>query len=184
MKKDEPIGKLFLDESIDALRSQKRLAERAVVQLKDGQLHVALDENTNTVAIVMKHIAGNLLSRWTDFLTADGEKSWRGRDAEFVDDLSSRKEILAHWEKGWTRLFEALSSLTADDLSKTVTIRGEAHTVLGAIERTVGHIGYHVGQIVMLARHLAKDRWTTLSIPRGPGESEKFNERTWKGERP
>ena len=177
-------GELFLAESLATFRGQKRLAERALEQTSDDHLHVALDEHTNTIAVLMQHIAGNLLSRWTDFLTSDGEKSWRERDGEFVDDGKSRADVLAHWEKGWSRLFETLSQLTPDDLDSTVTIRGMPHTVVRAIERTIGHIGYHVGQIVMLSRHLAKDDWKTLSIPRGPGESEKFNQRTWKGERP
>lgn len=175
------LGRTFLAEAIAALRSQKDLAGKAVAQVSDDDLHVALDEDTNSVAVIMKHLAGNLLSRWSDFLSCDGEKPWRNRDGEFVDDVASRRgELLALWEKGWTRLFETLSSLRQVDLAKTVTIRGEPHTVVSALLRATAHVGYHVGQIVLIARHLAGEGWTTLGIGRGKGESEKYNRRVWK----
>jgi hypothetical protein len=125
----------------------------------------------------MKHVAGNLLSRWTDFLTSDGEKPWRNRDSEFVDSLTSRDELLTFWETGWQRLFDSLSVLTADDLGKIVPIRGEPHSVPLAIQRSLAHCGYHVGQIVLIARILAGDEWDTLTIPRGA--SARFNDQMW-----
>jgi len=156
-----------LDEAIKVFRSQKDLADRALAQVSDANLHVSLDANTNSIAVIMKHVAGNLLSRWTDFLTTDGEKPWRNRDDEFVDTFTARDELLAYWESGWQRLFDSLESLTAGDLGKAVTIRGEPHTVPLAIQRSLAHCGYHVGQIVLIARILAGDHWTTITIPRG-----------------
>lgn len=162
---------------INAFEANKRLADRAIEQLPDDKLHVALDANTNSISVIMKHVAGNLLSRWTDFLTTDGEKPGRDRDGEFVDSFQSRAEILDHWERGWSCLFQTLNSLTAADLDKTVTIRGEPHTVPLAISRSLGHTCYHIGQIVQLARHLAGDHWNTLTIPKGG--SQQFNQAQW-----
>jgi hypothetical protein len=123
-------------------------------------------------------MAGNMLSRWTDFLTSDGEKPWRNRDSEFIDAFTSRQEIIDYWERGWKVLFDTLTSLKAEDLDTIVTIRGEPHSVIKAIDRQLAHYGYHVGQIVLIARIFAKDHWTTLTIPRGG--SEDFNRSTWK----
>jgi len=145
--------------------------------LADDKLHVALDPNTNSIAVIMKHVAGNLLSRWTDFLTSDGEKPWRNRDDEFVDSLESRDEILKHWETGWNCLLTQLGKLEADDLAKTVTIRGELHSVPLAIHRSVSHCGYHVGQIIILARILAGDKWDPITIPRGGSAA--YNKEFW-----
>ena len=167
----------FMSAIINAFEGNKRLADRAVEQLPDDKLHVALDANTNSIAVIMKHIAGNLLSRWTDFLSSDGEKPWRNRDQEFVDAFGSRAEVLEDWERGWTCLFETLKSLKPEDLEKTVAIRGEPHSVPLAIERSLGHTCYHVGQIVQLARIHAGEKWNTLTIPRGG--SEQFNQSTW-----
>jgi len=161
------VAKALIEGARAAFRSNKGLADRAVAQLTDDKLRIALDENTNSIAVIMKHVAGNLLSRWTDFLTSDGEKPWRNRDDEFVDTLTTRDDLMTYWESGWQRLFDALSGLAPDDLGKTVTIRGEPHTVPLAIQRSLAHCGYHVGQIVLIARILAGDRWTTLTIPRG-----------------
>jgi hypothetical protein len=122
-------------------------------------------------------VAGNLLSRWTDFLTADGEKPWRNRDDEFVDSLRTRDEFTAYWNSGWQRLFDTLDGLSAADLCKTVTIRGEPHTVPLAIQRSLTHCAYHVGQIVLIARILAGENWTTITIPRGASAA--FNQRVW-----
>jgi len=179
MTNESEISKSFLQSAIAMFRSQKKLAERAIEQLSDEQLHRALDENTNSVAVIMKHMAGNMLSRWTDFLETDGEKPWRHRDREFVDDLASRNELTAFWERGWSRLLTTLDTLAPVDLSKTIIIRGEAHSVIEAIHRQMDHYGYHVGQIVQVARVMAKDRWTTLTVPRGG--SEEYNLRVWKG---
>lgn len=170
---------IFLEAALTALRSNKGYADKAIAQLPDDKLHVALDANTNSIAVIMKHVAGNLLSRWTDFLTTDGEKPWRNRDDEFVDTFTDRAELLAYWESGWQRFFETLESLTPDDLLRTVVVRGEPHSVPLAIERSLAHCGYHVGQIMLIARILAGEQWTTLTIPRG--QSAQFNERTWGG---
>src|SRR5688572_9927924 len=149
------VATTFRDSILNAFEANKRLADRAVAQVPDEKLHVALDENTSSRAVIMRHVIGNLLSRWTDFLTTDGEKPWRQRDEEFVDKNQSRAEILAHWERGWACLAAAIKALTPEDLARTVTIRGEPHTVPLALSRSLGHTCYHVGQIVQLARHLA-----------------------------
>ncbi len=167
----------FLTAITDAFQANKRLADRAIAQLSDDKLRLALDQNTNSIAIIMKHVGGNLLSRWTDFLTTDGEKLSRNRDAEFVDSFDSRADILQHWERGWTALFQTISGLTPSDLEKTVTIRGEPHTVPLALSRSLGHTCYHIGQIVQLARFHAGDNWNTLTIPKGG--SEQFNQTHW-----
>lgn len=167
----------FLSAAINAYEANKRLADRAIAQVSDAKLRVALDEHTNSIAVIAKHVAGNLLSRWTDFLAADGEKPDRNRDDEFVDTFASRAEMLAYWERGWARLFETLAGLRAEDLARTVLIRGEPHSVPLAIERSLGHTCYHVGQIVQLARVHAGDAWETLTIPRGG--SEQYNRANW-----
>lgn len=167
----------FLSATINAFEANKRLADRAVVQVPDEKLRVALDENTNSIAVIMKHVAGNLASRWTDFLTTDGEKPSRNRDDEFVDSFKNREEILADWERGWACLFGTLKSLTPEDLGKTVTIREEPHSVPLAMERSLGHTCYHIGQIVHVARIHAGGDWNTLTIPRG--KSQEFNKQNW-----
>ena len=167
----------FLSAAVNAFRANKRLADPAVEQVPDDKLHVALDGNTNSIAVIMKHVAGNLTSRWTDFLTTDGEKPWRNRDDEFVDTFGSRAELLDLWERGWACLLESLKSLKGEDLEKTVLIRGELHSVPLALERSLGHTCYHVGQIVQVARIHAGDKWNTLTIPRRG--SEQFNKTHW-----
>jgi hypothetical protein len=171
------LTKALIIGALSAFRSNKGWADKAVAQLPDDKLHVALDPNTNSIAVIMKHVAGNLLSRWTDFLTTDGEKPWRNRDDEFVDSFTSRDELVAYWESGWGRLFDTLAGLAAGDLGGTVTIRGEPHTVPLAIHRSLAHCGYHVGQIVLIARILAGDHWTTITIPRGASAG--FNQQVW-----
>ena len=163
--------------AINAFEANKRLADRALAQVPDDKLHVALDANTNSIAVIIKHVAGNLLSRWTDFLTTDGEKPWRKRDGEFLDSFKSRAELLEFWERGWACLLKTLGSLTPEDLGKTVFIRGEPHSVPLALERSLGHTCYHIGQIVQVARIHAGEKWNTLTIPRG--KSEEFNEQHW-----
>ena len=174
------IGAEVITSAITSFRANKGWADKAIAQLPDDKLHVALDDNTNSIAVIMKHVAGNLKSRWTDFLTTDGEKPWRNRDDEFVDTFTSRQDVLKHWEEGWACLFDTLESLQPDDLSKTVTIRGEPHTVPLAIHRSLAHCAYHVGQIMMLARILAGDHWEPITIPRG--SSKEFNRSVWKKE--
>ena len=164
----ESCASAWIEATRTVLASDKQLAERAISQLADELLHVPLDENTNSIAVIMKHVAGNLRSRWTDFLTTDGEKPWRNRDGEFVDTFSDRQELLSCWESGWQCLWDALDQLKPDDMSREVTIRGVPHTVPHAVQRTVSHCGYHVGQIVQCARYLAQDQWQTLTLPRKP----------------
>jgi len=171
------VARAIIDGALTSFRSNKGWADKAVAQLSDDQLHVALDPNTNCIAVIMKHVAGNLLSRWTDFLTSDGEKPWRNRDDEFVDTLTARADLTAYWESGWQRLFDTLAGLKAGDVARTVTIRGEPHSVPLAIQRSLAHCGYHVGQIILIARILAGDNWTTITIPRGGSAG--FNQRVW-----
>jgi hypothetical protein len=146
---------------------QKRLAEQALAQVSDPQLQDALGPEGNSLAVLIRHVSGNLRSRFTDFLTSDGEKPWRERDREFEVRAVSRDELMAAWERGWQALFHALDDLGPGDLVREVRIRGEAHSVTEALLRQLSHYGQHVGQIVMLAKHLAGPAWRTLSIPRG-----------------
>lgn len=168
---------VFLSATIAAFEANKRLADGAVEQVPDDKLHVPLDANTNSIAVIMKHVAGNLTSRWADFLTTDGEKPTRDRDDEFVDTFRSRAELLECWEHGWTCLLTTLRSLTAEDCSKTVLIRGEPHSVPLALQRSLSHTCYHIGQIVQVARVHAGDQWNVLTIPRGG--SVQFNSENW-----
>ena len=171
------IAAVFMSATIDAFEANKRLADRAVEQVPDDKLHAALDANTNSIPVIMKHVAGNLTSRWTDFLTTDGEKPWRNRDDEFVDSFGSRAEILGAWERGWACLLATLKGLRREDLERTVLIRGEPHSVPLALERSLGHTCYHVGQIVQVARIHAGEKWNTLTISRGG--SDQFNKANW-----
>src|SRR6202142_304413 len=156
----------YLEDSVALFRYYKKLAERAMEQVTDGQLFATLDEEANSIAVVVKHMAGNMRSRWTDFLTTDGEKPNRDRDTEFVDPPATREALLAAWEDGWSRLFGALAPLSDADLARTITIRGEAHSVMQAVNRQVAHYAHHVAQIVLLAKHFAHERWQSLSVPR------------------
>ncbi|HWR51042.1 MAG TPA: DUF1572 domain-containing protein [Bryobacteraceae bacterium] len=170
----------YLGDSLELFRYYKRLAERAMEQLTDEQLFEQLDEESNSIAIIVKHMAGNMRSRWADFLTTDGEKPSRNRDSEFVDPPATREAVLNIWADGWNHVFAALEPLSDADLTRTVTIRGEPHSVMQAINRQVAHYAHHVGQIVLLAKHLAHDRWQSLSIPRN--RSGDFNRRVGAGE--
>ncbi len=153
------------------------LAERAVAQITDESLHRSLDAETNSIAVIMQHVAGNLRSRWTEFLTADGEKSDRDRDEEFTDRGASRADLLERWNAGWQALFGSLEALAPSDISRTVLIRGEPHSVPLAVERSLAHTCYHVGQILLLARHWAGAKWETLTIPRGGSSA--HNQAVW-----
>ena len=165
------IGALYIDEAFRSLRGHKRLADSAIAQLSDDQFFAVPDAESNSVAIIVKHMAGNMHSRFTDFLTTDGEKPDRNRDQEFlITPNAKRAELLDMWEKGWHLVFEALNGISPEDLERTVTIRGEPHTVLQAINRQVAHYSYHVGQIVFLAKHWKGAEWKTLSVPRGKSE--------------
>jgi len=164
----------YLEDSLSVFRYYKSLADRAMVQVPDQHLFTALDGEANSIAITVKHIAGNMRSRWTDFLTTDGEKPNRDRDSEFVDPPDTRAALMDLWEDGWFRLFEALEPLTGEDLGRTITIRSEPHSVTQAINRQVAHYSYHVGQIVQLAKHFAGPNWTALTVPRN--QSAAFNQ--------
>jgi Protein of unknown function (DUF1572) len=149
------------------MRAYKKLAEKALDQLKDDEYFITLDDESNSVAVVMKHMAGNMFSRWTDFLTTDGEKPNRNRDYEFVILPETTKDDMRdYWERGWQCVFDALDPLQVEDLEKTVFIRGEEHTVVQAINRQLMHYAYHIGQIVYLAKHFRARDWSSLSIPR------------------
>jgi hypothetical protein len=160
----------YLEETRDLFSRYKKLAESAMAQVADADLTRQLDDESNSIAVIVKHIAGNLRSRWTDFLTTDGEKPDRRRDSEFEDPARTRRELMASWEAGWNALFSALDSLSDADLGRTVTIRGEAHSVLKAAQRSLTHTASHVGQIVFLAKHVCGSNWSSLSIPRGKSE--------------
>lgn len=157
----------YLEDSLSLFRQYKKLTERAIAQVADDALNMVLDDEMNSIAQIVKHMAGNMRSRWTDFLTTDGEKPDRDRDREFVDPPASRDALMLIWERGWAILFAALEPLSPADLEKTVTIRGEAHSVMQAINRQVAHLSYHCGQIILLAKHFAAGEWQPLTIPRG-----------------
>ena len=164
----------YLEDSIASLRAYQKLAEKALDQLRDDEFFVTLDKEGNSVAIIMKHMAGNMFSRWTDFLTTDGEKPNRNRDLEFViEPTTSKDDLIDFWQRGWQCVFDALEPLGADDLGKKVLIRGEAHTVIQAINRQLMHYANHIGQIVFLAKHFRSAEWKSLSIPRN--RSAEFN---------
>jgi hypothetical protein len=167
------------DAAVVSFQYHKNLADRAIVQVSDDALRRPLDAHTNSLAVIMKHVAGNLRSRWTDFLTADGEKPWRNRDDEFVDTFATRDELLAYWELGWKCVFDALGALTEADFERTVVVRGEPHSVALATARSLAHTSYHVGQITLLARHWAGDVWNTLTIARGGSAA--YNQAAWGG---
>jgi len=169
----------YVKDSIDILRYYKRLGEQAIAQVSDDALTATLDPESNSIAIIVKHLAGNMRSRWTNFLTSDGEKPDRNRDAEFESGPESRAEILAVWEAAWKIVFDELAPLTDVDLGRTIRIRGERNSVMQGINRQVAHYAYHIGQIVYLAKHFSSGRWNSLSIPRG--KSADFNSRVSAG---
>ena len=171
---EQALGAHFLEDALKSFRDCKKLAEGALEQLDDAEFFRAIDDESNTVAVNMKHMAGNMLSRWTDFLTTDGEKANRERDMEFVMlPETTRADMVAYWERGWRCLFAAVEPLTADDLMRIVKIRGQDHTVVQAINRQIAHYAYHVGQMVYLAKHFKSSNWQTLSIPKN--RSAEFN---------
>lgn len=170
---EDSLGRAYLDDALLTLRKQKALADRAMAQVDDAALFRALDPESNSIAVIARHVAGNQRSRWRDFLTTDGEKADRDRDGEFeAPPVATREAVLDEWEKGWALVFAAIEPLSPADLERVVTIRGEPHTVLQAIQRQLAHYAQHVGQIVLLARHWAGPAWQTLSIPRG--QSKRF----------
>ena len=172
------LGETYLNVVQERFKSVKADGDKAIAQLDIEQMHWAYNEESNSIAIIVKHVSGNMLSRWTDFLTTDGEKKTRDRDDEFMDSIRSKEELITIWEKGWHVFLQALQSLTEADLLKKVTIRGQQHTVIDAIERQMAHYALHVGQIVYVGKQIKGDAWTTLSIPRG--QSQEFTEAMFK----
>ena len=163
----------YLPSIISTFRSYKSLGDRTFEQVSDNEINYSFTEESNSLAIIVRHLNGNMLSRWTDFLNSDGEKQTRNRDAEFEGALTDKIELLQLWEEGWACLFSALEALSEDDLSRTIYIRAEAHTVLEAINRQLSHYSYHVGQLVFLGKMICGGKWKSLSIPKG--KSEQFN---------
>lgn len=153
-------------DALSSFRNYKKMAERAVEQVSDEEFFALIDVEANSIALIVKHVAGNLRSRWTDFLTTDGEKDFRKRDTEFELIGDTRESLMQFWENGWQVLFNSIEPLTVEDFSRTVTIRGEPHTVVEAINRQLTHYAYHVGQIVLLAKHFRSADWKTLSVPK------------------
>jgi hypothetical protein len=166
----EQILQSVLDEAVAAFRGQKKLAEGAIEQVRDEEFFKLIDAEANSIATIVKHLGGNLRSRWTDFLTTDGEKPDRHRDSEFVTENDTREGLMEFWENGWQALFAELESLKTDDLGKIVQIRTEDFTVVKAIYRALSHTGQHVGQITLLAKHFRAGDWKTLSIPKNKSE--------------
>jgi hypothetical protein len=171
---NDSLAKHYLEDAISSFRAHKKLAEKAFAQVGDEEFFVALDEEANSVAVIVKHISGNMLSRWTDFLNTDGEKPDRNRDMEFVITAETgRDDLMRQWEQGWSCLFSALEPLQPEDVERKVLIRGKEHTVVQAINRQLTHYAYHIGQIVFLAKHFRAAEWKSLSIPRN--KSGEFN---------
>ncbi len=170
------LGDSYLEDARRQFHGQKKLAEKAMAQVSDAQFFEKLDPESNSIALVVKHIAGNLRSRWQDFFTSDGEKPDRHRDTEFAADAGdTRASLMEKWEASWKILFDVIDPMKPADLERNVTIRGEPHSVVKAVNRQLAHYAYHVGQIVFLAKHFAGARWESLSVPRG--KSEEFNAR-------
>lgn len=164
----------YLEEARRQLRGQKRMGEGAMSQLRDEDFFAALDPESNSIAVLVKHLAGNMRSRFTNFLTSDGEKPDRFRDREFeLGSSTTRADVMNWWEEGWTTVFHAVDALHPEDVMRVVTIRGEEHTVLQAINRQIAHYAAHIGQIIFLSKHLRSTEWKTLSIPRGKSEEYK-----------
>jgi hypothetical protein len=171
----------YLEDSLTLLRYYKKLGDGAMAQVTAEQLYETIDPEVNSIAVTVKHMAGNMRSRFVDFLTADGEKPDRDRDSEFTDPPPAREALLQLWEQGWDCVFRALGPLSEADMSRTVFIRGEGHSVMQAINRQVAHYSYHTGQIVLLAKHFQHERWKPLTVPRN--RSAEFNKSVLAGER-
>lgn len=176
---NESLGKNYLQSCIKEFRNLKLLCEKSFAQIKDEDYFWSPDDESNSIAIIVRHLSGNMISRWTDFLNSDGEKDYRNRDEEFEKIFYTDKDdIISRWEKGWKCLFDALESLNENDLMKEVFIRKEKHTVTEAINRQLAHYGYHAGQIVYIAKHTGSNNWKSLTIPRG--KSKEFNDKMMK----
>jgi uncharacterized damage-inducible protein DinB len=170
----------YVEDSVSLFNYYKKLAEGAMAQVSDEQLFATLDDEMNSIAIIVKHMAGNMRSRWTDFLTCDGEKPDRNRDSEFIEPPATRQDLLRLWNEGWERVVQALQPLSDADLQRTVSIRGEPHSVMQAINRQIAHYSYHAGQIVFLAKHFRGSDWKSLTVPRN--KSAEFNRKILAGE--
>ncbi len=171
----------YLNSALKLFAYYKKLGDDAMAQIDDEKLFFQVNEDANSIAIIVQHLAGNMLSRWTDFLTKDGEKEWRNRDAEFEKNITNKQDLLAYWNSGWQCLFNSLEPLTSSDLDKIIYIRNEGHTVLEAINRQLAHYPYHVGQLVFLAKLLAADKWKSLSIPKN--KSQEYNQEKFSKEK-
>lgn len=171
----DTVGTMHLTNARQLFEFYRQLAEKAIEQVAPEQLWWQYNDEMNSIAIIVRHMAGNMLSRWTDFLHSDGEKSWRNRDGEFADTYATKEEMLAHWNNGWACLFEALDGLTEEHSLHMVSIRGELHTVVEAINRQIAHYAYHVGQIVFIAKMIRNEQWQSLSIPRNA--SQEYNQK-------
>ena len=176
------LGNEYLKIVQERFESIKKLGDNTISQLSEKDIHWKLNEASNSIAIIAKHLSGNMISRWSDFLTSDGEKASRNRDQEFEDDIPTKQEMIIIWEKGWKALLDTLNGLESQDLLKNITIRSEKHTVLEAIERQMAHYAYHVGQIVYIGKQLKGENWETLSIPKG--KSEEYLQQKLKKHRP
>lgn len=166
----------YLTSVIKQFEYYKLLGDKTINQLNETELQWQQNEGSNSIAIIIKHIAGNMLSRWTNFLTEDGEKSWRNRDGEFIDTFNSKDEIIAYWNKGWQCLFKAIKPLNNNDLEKIIYIRNQGHTVTEAINRQMMHYAYHIGQIVLIGKGIKGNEWTSLSIPKGNSDAYNMDE--------
>ena len=164
------LGNEYLKVVQERFTSVKSLGEKTISQLSEDDIHWRFNEASNSVAVIVKHVSGNMVSRWIDFLTTDGEKANRNRDQEFEAELLTKQELMTIWEKGWNALFDALKEMSEQDLLKDIYIRGEHHTVIDAIERQMAHYAYHIGQIVFIGKQLKGDAWESLSIPKGNSE--------------
>ncbi|WP_299621938.1 DUF1572 domain-containing protein [uncultured Tenacibaculum sp.] len=171
----------YLESVIKQFQYYKSLGDKTFEQLSEDQIFYTLNDETNSMAIIVKHIAGNMLSRWTNFLLEDGEKEWRNRDQEFENSFITKKQIIDYWEQGWNCLFDAINPLTIDDLDKIIYIRNQGHTVTEAINRQLCHYSYHTGQIVFLGKMLTNEKWQSLSIPKG--NSKQYNQEKFSKEK-
>jgi Protein of unknown function (DUF1572) len=163
----------YLADAISSFRNYKKLADKSIEQVSDEEFFRLIDAEANSIAIIVKHIAGNLRSRWSEFLTSDGEKADRNRDDEFINNHETRESLLESWEKSWQILFDSIEPLSVEDFAKTVTIRGQKHTICEAINRQMSHYAYHIGQIALLAKHFRSENWQTLSVAKN--KSNEFN---------
>ena len=162
---------VYLESAKKQFEYYKMLGDKTIAQLPDDKLFWQYNDESNSIAIIVKHLSGNMLSRWTDFLTSDGEKQWRHRDAEFENDIQTKTELIQKWNQGWDCLFNALNSLTVEDLSKTIYIRNQGHSITEAINRQLAHYPYHVGQMVFIGKMICNEKWTSLSIPKRNSKS-------------